>query len=677
MHLETFRVWDFRSINDSGPIDVSQITALVGRNESGKTNLLLALRSLNPVEGFEALKPIKDFPRHRRLEECDDKTKVISSRWVLTKDEQDELVEILPYAKGVTRVEIGRYFGKTRWVSFEGLAAQEIDETDIKGIVRKIVLAVRAAADKLEGDPKSQLEQTTGQFEKDIALTNDRSAWATKAVSALAALRQGLAIANTKLTNTQNQNVTDLEKLAQSIAMDKETQQKARNWATSKMPIFIYLDEYPELNGHQNIVEYLNRKSQPDQLTLADLNFEKLCKVAGLRPEELNKLLSQKEQETRNQLANRASALVATEIRRLWKDRPLKVRFNLDAEHLETLISDPNATYDVEINLDERSRGFKWFFSFYITFSADTDGGKAEDAILLLDEPGLYLHAKSQSDLLTHFEKDFKNQIIYTTHSPFMVPTHALDSIRTMNIAEDTGTTVTNDPTGDARTLFPLQAALGYDLTQSLFIGPNNLVVEGVTDYWVISAISDYLGETGRKSLSKELTITPAGGAQKVSYMVALLTSEQLNVLVLLDEEKDAKSTKDDLVKTKLIREQNVVFVSEAFGTDPPSEADIEDLLDADIYESLVKESYAKELKGKTFTLNANIPRIAKRVEAAFKDLGLEFHKTRPTRLLLKKMMSDPETILTEDSAKRFETIFAVINGRLEKHIARADKPFH
>ncbi|PJN93043.1 hypothetical protein CNY89_24255, partial [Amaricoccus sp. HAR-UPW-R2A-40] len=126
-------------------------------------------------------------------------------------------------------------------------------------------------------------------------------------------------------------------------------------------------------------------------------------------------------------------------------------------------------------------------------------------------------------------------KILYTTHSPFMVPTHALETIRTVSIAEDKGTTVTNDPTGDARTLFPIQAALGYDLAQSLFIGPNNLVVEGVTDYWILSSVSAYLAELGQPSLDEKLTLTPAGGAQKVSYMVALLTSEQLNVLVLMD----------------------------------------------------------------------------------------------------------------------------------------------
>lgn len=170
-----------------------------------------------------------------------------------------------------------------------------------------------------------------------------------------------------------------------------------------------------------------------------------------------------------------------------------KIRFNLDAHHLDTLISDPNATYDVEVNLDERSRGFQWFFSFYITFSAAAKGGNAEDAILLLDEPGLYLHAKSQSDLLSQFEKDLKNQIIYTTHSPFMVPTHNLDSIRTVSIDENSRTTVTNSPSGDSRTLFPLQAALGYSLAQSLFVGPNNLSrgSDGLLDF--VGSLNSFL----------------------------------------------------------------------------------------------------------------------------------------------------------------------------------------
>jgi len=664
MKLKQFRIQNYRSITDSGLIHVGQLTSLLGRNESGKSNLLRALHSLNPSDGLKALSKVKDFPRHRRLEECSDTTPVVATLWELDDADRTELGKIWARGGTATAVRIGRAYGDRRTVGFDGVSAQEFDAAAIKSKVRKIVPAVKAKAAKLDEQVRTVLEAAADKFDADVAPSADALAWANKAKPALAALRQAMATADADLTDTQDAHVVELEDLANTIAGDIEGEKNARQWAIAHMPVFMYLEEYPELNGHQNIAEFLQRKEQNQQKP-ADVNFEKMCKVAGLRPEELQSLLGQKEHETRNQLANRASAVITSEIRRLWKDRPLKVRFDTDAEHINTFVSDPNATFDVEVNLNERSRGFQWFFSFYVTFAADTKGGAAEDAILLLDEPGLYLHAKSQRDLLNHFEADFKNQILYTTHSPFMVPTHRLDTVRTVSIAEEAGTTVSNDPSGDVRTLFPLQAALGYDLAQSLFIGPNNLVVEGVTDYWALSSISEYLNSNGGGGLRGDITITPAGGAQKIPYMVALLSSEQLNVLALLDHEKDAKTTRDELVKSKLISDKNVIFIADAFGSSPPKEADMEDLIDAKVYETLVHESYAKELKGISLKVNDKIPRIAKRFEDAFKTAGLEFHKTRPMRLLLAKMGTDPKQIVTRDVADRFRTLCEIANKRI------------
>jgi hypothetical protein len=560
-------------------------------------------------------------------------------------------------------------------VLLDGLPDERFDEADVRSKVRKIVPAVKAAAADLDAAKKPALETAADTFETAVAVVPDRTKWAQTAVAALKVLRVALASAGAELSDKQDQHVIELEELSSAIAGEKQAHAKADQWVLTHMPVFIFLDEYPELHGHQNIADYIARKGQKPQ-SEADRSFEKLCKVAGLDPVKLQDLFAKNEHETRNQLTNRAGALVTSEIKRLWKDRPLKVRFNLDAHHLDTLVSDPNAIYDVEVNLDERSRGFQWFFAFYITFSADTQGGAAEKAILLLDEPGLYLHARSQADLLVHFEKDFKNQILYTTHSPFMVPTHALDSVRTVNITEDQGTTVSNDPKGDTRTLFPLQAALGYSLAQTLFVGPNNLVVEGVTDFWILSTVSGYLAESGRTALKEELTLTPAGGAQKVSYMVALLTSEELNVIVLLDKESEAEATRTELIKSKLISENNVVLLGEAFGSNPPAEADTEDLLDPSVYEALVRESYAKELAGKTLTLNARIPRIAKRVEAAFEALGIPFHKTRPARLFLNKMAKVPKDVLSDETLARFEMLYQTINQRLVRQQKREVSPF-
>lgn len=577
----------------------------------------------------------------------------------------------IPFNKLVlsqSEVTVGRRYGDKRYVGIDGQEAA-FDLAAIKTEARKIDAAVKAKASKLTDDAKSKLERASDAFIAAIGAGATAVKWAESATPALAALRQALAAADTELTDAQDQKIVALEEMAEAIPGNEEAHTKARGWVVERLPKFMYLEDYPEIKGHQDIAKFLKRKSEGQQ-TAADINFEKLCKVAGLSPKKLQELLQINDQETRGQLANRAGAVVTTAIRKRWKDRELKVRFNLDAQHFDTLISDPNSVYDVEVNLDERSRGFQWFFAFYIVFAADTEDGEADGAILLLDEPGLYLHARSQGDLLRHLEDDFTNQIVYTTHSPFMVPTHQLDWVRTVNIAEEEGTTVSNDPNGDARTLFPLQAALGYDLAQSLFIGPSNLVVEGVTDFWILSAVSAYLNDQGKVGLDERLTVTPAGGAQKVHYMVALLTSEHLKVLVLFDDEKDAKATRDDLVKGRLIRSDSVVFASEAF-EEPPAEADIEDILDPAVYEALVREAYAKELKGKTLELNTHIPRIARRFEAAFDSLSIGFHKTRPTRLFLQKMASDPSSVLPAGSEGQFERLFKAINAAFEKHLAR------
>jgi energy-coupling factor transporter ATP-binding protein EcfA2 len=668
MQLTAFQVQNYRSINDSGKIDTTQRTALVGRNESGKTSLLLALESLNPPDRkLEALSYVKDFPRDRPASEFSEDLPVVRSWWKLTPEDRSKLTEILPRAKDVTEVTVVRLY-KAHWqVGFTGLPAEAVDQDSVKASVGIVERAVGAS---LEGKEPTVVKPVTAAFEKlktqlgaSTALPVD---WATKASAAIATFRQAAASAGHELPEVVNGQLTHVDDLSKGVVTERDARQAARNWVTVNMPIFIYQADYPELEGHQNITKYLERVTAGKKLSETDANFTRLMKVAGLDAAELNGLLAS-EHEKRQQLSNRAGAVVTKKVRELWKDRKLKVRFNLDAEHFDTLVSDPESVYDVEINLNERSRGFKWFFSFYVTFSADTAGGPAEQAVLLFDEPALYLHAVAQRDLLDHFKQDFKNTIIYTTHSPFMIPIEDLGAVRTVNIAPDEGTTVTNDPTGDAKTLFPLQTALGYELSQTLFIGDKNLVVEGVSDFWYVSAVSDYLVEQGGAGLPRGLVTTPAGGAQKVSYMVSLLTSHKLKVLVLLDSESQSRRTaKEDLVKTRLIREEGVIFVSDALGS-PKAEADIEDLLDPAVYDHLVQEVYKTELTGKQLKLNAKIPRIVRRYEDAFDAIGLPFHKTRPARLFLQRIAAAPATVLPAASRERFEKLFKLVGERLKK----------
>lgn len=656
MRLQSFRVKNFRSINDTGLVTIEQLTAILGRNESGKSNLLLALQMLNPPEGAEEVQAIKSYPRDRRLDECSDKTELLETYWELSEKKRSHLADIFPRAKTVSSIKISRDYGNTKYVSLLDLPSHEFDAEEIRKKIKKLQAKIELEFDKLE--PKKEAEfsliiDNLGDILPPKEISAD--AWFPEVLDALGNVKK-LLLTNQIETDDIESIIYELEEKAESFD-DKEQKQSAIEWLKSIIPVFIYVDDYPELNGHHNLSEYQTRKNQ-SKLTKEDVNFEKLCKVSGIDPIEL--ISKAQDPETRNQLVNRASAVMTKEIRRLWKDRQLKVRFNIDSHFFDTYVSDPNSTYDVEVNLNERSRGFKWFFSFYTTFFADTNKGEAENAIILLDEPGLYLHAKSQSDLLTHLDEDFDNQIIFTTHSPFLVPTKKIDLVKTVSIDEIHGTTVTNDPTGDSTTLFPLQAALGYDIAQSLFIGSNNLIVEGVTDFWYLNSISDYLKSINKIGLNENITITPAGGAQKVSYMVSLLSSQNLNVVVLLDEERDSKLTRDELVKNKIIHKNNVLFVSEALDTEV-NEADVEDLLDRAVFLNLIKTSYGKEL-----SFNDKIPRVAKQAEQALRNEGQNFVKAKPAREFMRLLGSSPGEVMTESSVNSFEELFKLINTKIK-----------
>lgn len=664
MELIKFRVTNFRSIKDSGEIAVDKITSLVGRNESGKSNLILALSTLKPPGTTTALSAIKDFPRGRRLEECKPDTPVVASWWKFSEGESAELARLLPGAPRLSEVEIGRGYDPALWIKID---AKEpvLDPKKMAAASRKLRPVLGPRIDSLEAPSKTNAESAWTAFDAATSEAPNIKAWAATLSAASADLRRQLGGVGIVLNDAEDEILADIEEQAGNVSGFEAAIERAKQLIWGWLPIFVYVSEFPELYGHQNLDIFTQRRGQDPSLIERENNFEKLARVADFDPARLNNIRN--EHEERAQILNRAGSLVTAEIRRLWKDQSLMVRFNLDGPHLDILVSDPNAEYPVEVNLDERSRGFRWFFAFFITFSADTKGGNADGAILLLDEPGLYLHAKSQGDLLKHLREDYKNQIIYTTHSPFMVPADAIKIVRTVNIQPSSGTTVTNTPTGDSKTLFPLQAALGYHLSQTLFVGNYNLIIEGITDFWILSAVNAHFA-TGRLStLPAELTLMPVGGAGKVSYMAALLAAEELKVLVLLDDDRAGRETRADLIKSKLIRETAISFVTEAFAAPAPAEADIEDLLDPSIYDGLVQATYASELKGKTLSLNPKIPRIVKRYEGAFAAVQLEFNKTRPAREFMSKMMSEPNSMLSPDSQIRFEMLFGLINEKFKK----------
>ena len=145
-------------------------------------------------------------------------------------------------------------------------------------------------------------------------------------------------------------------------------------------------------------------------------------------------------------------------------------------------------------------------------------------------------------------------------------------------------------------TLFPLQGALGYEIYQNLFIGPNCLIVEGASDLLYIETISGLLEKMTRVGLSEKWTVTPVGGVTNVPTFVALIGAQgKLDLALLIDNHKKDEQRIENLYKEKLMSKKKILTYADFV---PQREADVEDMFDTDFYLKLVNEEYGIINKG-------------------------------------------------------------------------------
>ena len=258
-------------------------------------------------------------------------------------------------------------------------------------------------------------------------------------------------------------------------------------------------------------------------------------------------------------------------------DSDYTVRIVADQQYLKVVVED---SLGVNVELDQRSEGFQWLVSFFIVFFAQAADTHV-NAILLLDEPGLSLHGLKQREFRRTLSKLAEsNQLLFTTHSPFLVGPDELDIVRVVEMVDRTvGTIVHSDVIADdPASLLPLQEALGYDIAQSLFSQQRNLVLESLTDYWYVEAVSELFRDAGLTELNREIALLPASSAGKVVYFATILHAHHLKVAALLDSDAvgDNAANQDILVRT--LGQKGILRTKDAYAG-PVAEPEIEDLL--------------------------------------------------------------------------------------------------
>ena len=446
---------------------------------------------------------------------------------------------------------------------------------------------------------------------------------------------------------------------------------------SARIPKFTYFNQYPQMQGVMSINELFNRIKER-QTQPVEQPIVKILKSARVNYDVLINAQSDNERGIEIKKAANAVNKELNEILESWSQHKI---YCMESEILPSVSGGVNLSiyirdhrkaesYATRKPFESESHGFRWFFSFLMTqkhFYTDNN-----DVILLLDEPGLSLHAKAQKDLLQFFEGELasRHQVIYTTHSPFMIDLGHLNRVRTVenrSLEEESnqlkysesGTKVSSEVHSAGKdTLIPLQSALGYDISQGVFTGRNYLIVEGKSDEIYIRAISCLLEKRDRQGLGP-WNIVPTGGIGKVASFVKLFGSAGLNLAVLVDRHNHEKQQIENLSNEGTIDKDRVLTYADFTGN---KESDVEDMFTPDFYLELVEGTYGISIK------KENVPkrsRIISRLEKYFETDPIpndgRFRHLKPAEYLMKNI----ETIeVPQEVLSRFQKVFDKLNER-------------
>lgn len=627
MQLTRFRVTTFRNVVDSGWVDVDEaITCLVGKNEAGKTALLEALALINPSDGtvpdLASQYPTWLLARARRVGDPSLDT-AIRAEFVL----DDEDLRIARDALGddvlrKPRVEVSRqYNGERSWIF-------DIDE-------RPLVEALVKTSDT--SLPKAVREANTLK-ELDTALDEVFRSYEPDAPQR--ARLQRAADSRSKVEHrSASQIVTDT--------------------LIHRLPVFFRFSELDIMPGVVDLAKISGDGTDgPGEGGLQAARA--LVRLAESGAD----VLGDTNYEARKRELNTVSMDLTSQVFEYWKQNPaLRVEVDIDAvegtdnqgtkivsRELHLRVRDDRTGYSN--NFHQRSSGFRWFFSFLASFSAFE--ARDEPVVILLDEPGLSLHGRAQADFLRFIEERLSpvGQVIYTTHSPFMVEVGRLERVRTV---EEGGppawVTVHNDVgANDPDSLFPLQAALGYDIAQSLFIGPDNLVVEGISDMLYLLHFSDLLQAVGREGLDEAWRILPGGGATNIPTFVALV-GPHLDVTVLVDSGQRRLKRIEGAIADGVLKGSRLIEVANVLGL---SAADIEDVFSVDDYLMLFNAAMG------TSVAEADLGSSSSRVIERLKENYGGFNHRIPANYLVR---NQSEFTFSETTLSNFEALINQINA--------------
>ncbi|MES2657171.1 MAG: AAA family ATPase [Verrucomicrobiota bacterium] len=651
MKLEKFKISNYKTIEDSGWIELDDVTALVGKNESGKTSLLRALSKLNPTDGA-VLDPLRDFPRHRYTKDFGLKDwKAIEACFEIPVEAKAKFVSWNAAFASLESITFHKYYSgdlkysfdpwpqfpeiqAADWISFLKSMKAAIERVSLKGLEEADVAAASATRDSIV----VRIETITTKNEPSSADIKSLKAILIDEVTTLPDI-------------AKKDELLDQIDIFEDIIKTESLSGNAYAELRKLLPKFIYFDNYEMINGAIFLPDFVRKvkENRPEQglrvqkaifsQVNADIDdLASLSKSAVTIDPSQGQIEEPEKQKKIRELvikANSAGESLTKDFNEWWKEGGYRFHYEFNGNYFEIWVSDEIQTSKIE--LSERSAGFRYFFSFFLLFSVEA-ADMHNNCILLLDEPGTHLHGRAQMDLIEFFDNLSKdNQLIYSTHSPFMIDGGRLERSRAV-VKNELGTKVSSDIwPKDKDSIFALQGALGYSICQSLFISKYQVLVEGPSDYLLLHAINSCLNED--KRLKEEISMIPIGGCSNLVPYASLLLGHDIEFFVILDSDTPAKKATDKLVKL-LGDSSRISSYSELAGNDKIIE----------IEEILPPSEYIKAVNASHSHLGIVIPelpegaRLVEHCKTTLRNGGHQLNKLEVTRELIRRLVlkSDP-----------------------------------
>ena len=610
------------------------ITVLVGMNESGKTSILEALAKVNYFEDDDAFKfnLTHDYPRKQKkaIDKSGEDPEAVILHFVISDELAKQISSDIGISLSSKEFTITKQYRKerswnVRWISSATFASAKAKELGIKEAV--IIDGLTKISYSALPDFDSFIKSLDTEEYSEV-------------IDKLQVLKKYYINTKTWLGHPIDGYIVS-------------------TYLSPKLPKFMYYDDYYMLPSRVK----LNNIEQDKSSDPSEKTAKALLELADI---DVNKVVQSDSFEDFIAELEATQAIISDELFKYWSTNTnLEILFQIDkieqtdnrsntriVEHILD-IRVKNRRSGVSLPLGNRSKGFNWFFSFLVWFQKIQEN-KNNTYVLLLDEPGLNLHAKAQNDLLRFLtDLSVNYQIIYTTHSPFMIESSKLNQVRTV-VEHDDGAHISESvQEKDPNTLFPLQAALGYDLAQNLFVSPKNLIVEGIADLVYLNLLSGLLQTMGKKGLKDGVTIVPVGGADKVATFVSLLRGNELDMVCLLDTftDQSAKQRLENLIAQNLIKDKKVVFYHNILGN---NHADIEDLFSLADYLLIYNAALGKSYNNTDFDAAKPIlPQLKK------KNSNKDFNHYLPANYLAKNIAL---VSLSDVTISNFEKLFEKIN---------------